>query len=282
MEEVDYQVHYQQYAAQFIIEGNTGNNRFFEQQAQEMHVLGVSQAVDRLTTDALLLLPMLGSENPAERLFRFGVMRRWRMIAASFREFRSIVTPARVEPLSLLQADKSCRSLNAIYIDLHGLLDNYAWTLVHLVGSEKSRNAKPMAISIFSQVFRTDPNLSSLAEKLSEFEAWQSEFKDRRNPAAHRIPLHVPPAALSEADAVEHRRLDRLSSEALARGEFERASKISEATWKVGSFLPYFVHDPTEALMPIFPTLPTDIGQAVRIGRIIHDFLRCAGSSHTV
>lgn len=277
--EVDYNAHRQQYAEPFLIEGNPGSNRYFEHQAQEMHVLAVSQAVDRLTQAALLLVPSVALSPPAERLFRYGVMRRWRMISTSFRDFRSIVWPDRTIPLSRQQSDLCCRALNAIYIDLHGLLDNYAWTLVYLVGSEKSRASKPMAISLFSDAFRADPALSTVASQLASFEPWALEFRNRRHPAAHRIPLHVPSSAMTEADVIEHRRIDDLASDALARADFDLAAKYQEATWKIGAFEPLFLHDPTEAAMPIFPTLPEDIGQAVRIGRIAQEFMRAAGQA---
>ncbi|SFV31743.1 hypothetical protein SAMN05216456_1443 [Devosia crocina] len=278
-EEVDYQWHYRQYAQSFIIDGNSANNLYFEQQAQEMHALTVAQAVDGVTRDALLLLPTTDFAAPAERLFRYGIMRRWRMISASFRDFRSIVSPDRNVPLSQEQADLSCRALNSIYIDIYGLLDNYAWMLVHQSGSENTRAARPMAVSLFSRIFRDDPALATLGNEFEAFVPWVSEFRERRNPAAHRIPLHVPPAALTPRDIAEHERIDRQASEALARGDFGLAAELGEATWRIGSFKPYFVHDPTEAFMPVFPTLPNDIGNAVRIGRIAHDFLRDTAKS---
>lgn len=276
--EVDYAVHYSQFAAPFVTEGNETNNRFFEAEAQEMHVSGVTNAVNELTTDALLLLSMPTLQPEAEKLLRYGVMRRWRMIAASWADFGSVVSPRRERPLSLEQSTLVGRSLNALYIDLHGLLDNYAWTLVHQFGSTETQNAKPMGIGLFSKPFRSDPGLATIADRVASFETWQTDFKTRRNPAAHRIPLHVPPAALTEADVAEHHRLDRLASEALRSGDFEANARYRKATWDVGSFLPKFVHDPDEPLMDIFPTIPNDVGHVVRIGREVQGFICPTGA----
>ncbi|KFC66250.1 hypothetical protein FF80_02511 [Devosia sp. LC5] len=277
--EVDYAVHYSQFAAPFVIEGNETNNRFFETEAQEMHVFGVTNAVNELTADALLLLSMPTLQPEAEKLLRYGVMRRWRMIAAAWADFGSVVSPRRERPLSLEQSTLVGRSLNALYIDLHGLLDNYAWTLVHQFGSTETRNAKPMGIGLFSRTFRSDPGLAAIADQVASFETWETDFKTRRNPVAHRIPLHVPPAALTQADVAEHHRLDRLASEALRSGDFEANARHREATCDLGSFLPKFVHDPDEPLMNIFPTIPDDVGQVVLIGREVQEFICPTGAA---
>lgn len=100
-------------------------------------------------------------------------------------------------PLVLEQSDDVSRYLNSIYIDLLGLMDNYAWTLTHQFGNKKTLSTDRMQIGLFKPALAKDPALSSLMSEVRAFAQWEKEVKERRNPAAHRMPLYVPSAALS-------------------------------------------------------------------------------------
>ncbi|WP_147272242.1 hypothetical protein [Phyllobacterium salinisoli] len=201
-------------------------------------------------------------------------MRRFRMIDSSFKSFQSIVPPNRTVPLSQGQSDRVCRDLNAIYIDILGLLDNYAWAMVYQAGSPATQAAKPLAINLFKPPFTADTALKPTADILQVFKDWEKVVKTRRNPAAHRMPLYVPPAALSPADVIEFERYEDLISKALHAQEFEKLEPLRERRSRIGSLVPKFLHDPDGPVMDIYPILPEDIGQVVKIGRIAQTFLR--------
>ena len=278
-QEVEYERSYRQFAAPFLIEGNAANNLFFIHEAQQNHIYGVNNALLELTGDALTLLSRIAFTAEASHFCRFGVMRRLRMIDSSFKSFQSIVPPNRTVPLSQEQSDRVCRDLNAIYIDLLGLLDNYAWVAVHQLGSEATKTAKPLSIGLFKQAFAADPALKPIADALQPFSGWEKDVKTRRNPAAHRMPLYVPPAALTPEDIVEYERFEALISEALHAQEFDKLDALREGRRRVGTLVPKFLHDPGEPVIDIYPTVPEDIGQAVKIGRTMQTFFLEAGEA---
>ena len=57
--QVEYQAHYDQFAAPFLIEKNEENNRYFVNQAKENHVYGVNNALLDLISDALTMLEVV-------------------------------------------------------------------------------------------------------------------------------------------------------------------------------------------------------------------------------
>lgn len=278
-QEVEYEKSYRQFAAPFLIEGNAANNLFFIHEAQQNHIYGVNNALLELTGDALTLLSRIAFTAEASHFFRFGVMRRLRMIDSSFKSFQAIVPPNRTVPLSQDQSDRVCHDLNAIYIDLLGLLDNYAWVAVHQLGLAATKAAKPLSIGLFKQAFAVDPALKPIADALQTFSDWEGDVKTRRNPAAHRMPLYVPPAALTPEDVIEFERFEVLISEALHAQEFEKLDALREGRRRVGKLIPKFLHDPGEPVIDIYPTVPEDIGQAVKIGRIMQTFLLQTGEA---
>lgn len=272
-QDVEYSSHHRQFAEPFLIDGNPGNNQYFVHEAQQNHIYGVNNALLELTGDALTLLSRIAFTIAASHFFRFGVMRRLRMIDSSFKSFQSIVPPNRTVPLSQEQSDRVCRDLNAIHIDLLGLLDNYAWVAVHQLASAATQSASPLSIGLFKSAFAADPALKPAADAVRPFAAWEKDVKTRRNPAAHRMPLYVPPAALTPDDVIEFERYETLISAALRAQEFEKLDALRERRRRVGTLVPKFLHDPGEPVIDIYPTIPEDIGRAVKIGRTMHTFL---------
>jgi hypothetical protein len=90
------------------------------------------------------------------------------------------------------------------------------------------------------------------------------------------LPLYVPPAALTAEEVDQHARLSARALEAQQRGDFEEANRITDRTWKIGTFRTQFLHDPEGPIMDIFPTLPADVGKSISIGRIVQTHLRSA------
>jgi len=114
---------------------------------------------------------------------------------------------------------------------------------------------------------------------MTAFTDWNKEIASRRDPAAHRIPLTVPPAIIDDESRGEYEKLsakyNKASADALrstgvekdALKKFEAAENIFEKLQRVGKFVPVFVHHPNEGLINVYPTVPQDIGQLVRIAR---------------
>lgn len=270
---VDYSSHHQQFAAPFLIEGNEESNTHFLKEAQQNHIYGVNNALDELIMDAALLVS-IELKPDAEMHLRYGVLRRLRMISTSFRRFQALIPPERIVPLTLPQSDDVARYLNSIYIDILGLMDNYAWTLAHQLGSSDTLAANKMDIGLFKRVLARDPATGPVIKEIGMFVDWEKEVKERRNPAAHRMPLYVPSAALTPENVSTYNRLGSEASAALHDQKFERYQELQNAQQRVGMFMAKFLHDPAGPVHEIYPTLPTDIGCAVLIGRIVQTSLR--------
>lgn len=69
--QVEYQAHYDQFAAPFLIEKNEENNRYFVNQAKENHVYGVNNALLDLISDALTMLEVVRFTKDADHFLRF-------------------------------------------------------------------------------------------------------------------------------------------------------------------------------------------------------------------
>lgn len=93
------------------------------------------------------------------------------------------------------------------------------------------------------------------------------------------MPLYVPPTALTPDQLIEFEHFEALISTALREQKFEKMAELREAQRGLGTLLPYFLHDPEEDKMPIFPTLPQDIGQMILIGRLVQTLIRDAAVS---
>ncbi|ACM39546.1 MULTISPECIES: hypothetical protein [Rhizobium/Agrobacterium group] len=272
--EVEFSLHEAQAERLFIRGKNAANDQYFDNQARENHIYSVNNALNQLLGDAAVLVELGVLTQTADYFMRFGVLRRLRMMISSFRNLQSIIMPDRTVPLTMDQSDEVCRDLNAIYVNILGLLDNYAWTIVHQVGSVATQAAKPLSVSLFKPMFAADPALSNVAATLRSFATWETDVKKRRNPAAHRMPLYVPPAGYDREATETLRDLDQQISTALREQDFDKMHNLQRKRERVGIFVPIFVHDPGEEINDIYPTLPQDLGQMVKIGRISQTFLR--------
>jgi hypothetical protein len=158
---------------------------------------------------------------------------------------------ARDEALPEHIVSKAALHLNGYYLNLRGALDNLAW-MVHFeldlfpgVSEEDSRRRR---VDLFGDQFlkalrnRGDPRSEFLRKVLSEALLWGKSLATWRDPAAHRIPLYIPPSTLFQQNQVdEFRRLDALAG--AAEGELGGRSRVEilRAAHQIGTFVPVFV-----------------------------------------
>jgi hypothetical protein len=77
-----------------------------------------------------------------------------------------------------------------------------------------------MSIGLFKPTVAGDCNLKSAINALSSFSGWERDIKDRRDPAAHRMPLYVPPAAYTLEERADVDLHDDIIFEALKVQDF--------------------------------------------------------------
>src|SRR5271155_498122 len=79
----------------------------------------------------------------AAHFMRYGAARRLLMMWHCYRNVVVYTSPPdRVEPLSGEESGDLTRDLNVIYINIRGVLDNFAWSLLHERASEKLEKLK--------------------------------------------------------------------------------------------------------------------------------------------
>jgi hypothetical protein len=254
-------------------------------QAEHMHALCISDAIRDIHFESASLSQKIDSPDANFHL-RFGIARRSKFIWLSLRGVMGIVATDRTEPLPMDQVEEVARDLNMIYINVRGTLDNLAWLVLYLFASDKTRNLAPMKIGLFSGDFLKDIKLSRVAKFMNPFQAWNRELSSRRDPAAHRIPLSVPPAFIDDETEDDYLRVSEEYTKAVndafehaanweeAAPRFEKADVLNDRLQRIGKFMPVFVHHPNEGMMKIYPTVPEDIGQLVRIARGIFNIVK--------
>lgn len=178
------------------------------------------------------------------------------------------------------------RDLNVIYINIRGCFDNLAWALPSALGYTAA--LKPNSVDLFRPEFVSKTGGSELNSIIDPYRAWATDVARRRNPAAHRIPLSVPPSILDRTTADEFRRAYQRFQEAQAaaisacrnghypEAEFAAARAAFQATESIGVFVPVFVHHPRDGHTPIYPTVPTDVGNLLGLSKSIIDYLRAS------
>lgn len=265
------------------LSGDERRDADWHRQAEQKHALSVNDAlVDVMTSGIQIARSFEGTD--AEYQLTHGFGRRLKFIWLSVRSLMSVCPPGRREPMSSEEVEATARELNIIYINVRGCLDNLAWSLPSVVSYTGDIN--PMSVDLFSERYISKIGATRFQPALAEHRGWASELAMRRNPAAHRIPLSVPPAILDKQSSEQFRRAYRAFEEAQARAlaavrpgyfperEFAEAQAAFEATEKIGVFLPVFVHHPDDGHTPIYPTVPSDVGRLLTVATAIFDQMR--------
>lgn len=283
-QDLSFETHFEPYRRNGYLTGHAERDAYWYYQAQEIHSLRVLDAA-RDTQSEILIVGQRLQMGPAYHHIVFGAARRSRMIWGAFRELYRHIGPDRTEPLPHDEVFEAARALNDIYIHSRGTMDNYAWALLHLFGDESLKALNPNDIGLFRKRFCGNPSVSDFGAIAAKFIDWESEIKERRDPVAHRIPLSVPPALLNEEDQARYRLLNDRANEAfqtflelagsLASQEVTDAAsdeveRLYAEMGKIGIFVPMIVHDPSEGGVRIYPTVPEDIGQLIRLIRRIN------------
>jgi hypothetical protein len=253
---------------------------FWHRKAEYMHAVSILDAI----RDTHIRATTLAQSAPGAAAVQlsFGVGRRTKFIWLSLQHLLKLVLPDRTVPLPHDDVEEAARNLNVIYIDIRGTLDNFASCLLDLFGTQKTRQLagkNPSMVHLFNGELLKDSNFGEIGAFLSGFTDWNKELKTRRDPAAHRIPLSVPPALLDAASAGEYKAkwseyvaasnaaVTDIGEGADGSSFFKKAEDLHDDLQRIGTFQPLFGHDPDNAFMKIYPTVPQDIGQLVKIAR---------------
>lgn len=207
----------------------------------------------------------------ASHYLRFGVGRRLSSIWRAYRKLMSIAPPDRNEPLTCEEADELTDDLNSLYMNIRGTMDNLAWALLLEHAPEaldtyrKKHKGRDPLVALLPEMFEGQAHFPELLNTLECHKAWAHDFKSRRDPVAHRIPLYIPAQVLTPAEASEYKENMTQFWVANADRDFGTREEIKEKVARLGRFVPLFVLEPDQNPMPIYPTVSDDIAHLVTI-----------------
>lgn len=196
--------------------------------------------------DSTIKLPAL-RDAQAKRHMGEGFNRRLLMVQSSRIRIREKTRPPRTESLSHYLATELCTHVNSYYVNLRGALDNMAWALIYEAVlkspvNEDSRKTRQYC-DLFGREFlgdlgRTKVDLATLIEGKRE---WGRNLKEFRDPAAHRIPLYIPPGVMREDDLKEFRRLNDLAAKSEAEREGRSRYEVLLEAQSLAQFEPILI-----------------------------------------
>lgn len=246
---------------------------YFVKQALQMQSLTVTDALSNAFTRSITLSEKVQSPR-AIYFLKYGAGRRFQMLWHAFRNITFNASVKREKPLNSSESSGITEDLNIIYLNIRGTLDNLCWSLLHEHAPEKPDEMRPASIGFFLKgCLKGDDRFRCLWSLISEKDDWDRDLKNFRDPAVHGIPLAVPPQMVTKDEAAVYSDLMQRHMDATISADFDGAEAIMEQIDNLGRFIPWFVHDPDKEPMPIFPTVPNDLGHLLDLFHAIDDFL---------
>jgi hypothetical protein len=170
----------------------------------------------------------------------------------------SQLPPDKSPALPLRQVEEANVALNSLYLNLRGALDNTAWAVTYrfpLVDEPSENNRRHRSfVSLFGSAFlkalsEKDPELS---ERLESLATWGRELATFRDPAAHRIPLYIPPSVVDEEGVTKIHRLDAEMAAAAEADDWEAFHSKMMEQWNAGTYRAWVTLSEQEGLKMVW------------------------------
>lgn len=162
----------------------------------------------------MTLCIIAGRNSPIERVkdhLVHGAGRRIKILNRTVENIFSLLPPGASEPIPQNDLDDLQINMHAFVMNLYGVFDNWAWTIVcdRDLCPEKLKVKEIGMFSKKTQAYLPSKIRSYIADP--EKKKWSEEYlKGFRHSLAHRIPLYIPPAIVSESQA---ERLNEIEAE---------------------------------------------------------------------
>jgi hypothetical protein len=164
-------------------------------------------------------------------------------------------------------------NLQAFFINLIGVFDNWAWCFVHLHQLEAHVGGR-LSVDMFKNQIQQFLPQALRRHLLSEtIVRWHSQYlKNYRDALAHRIPLYIPPATLTPAEQDQYNVLE-LKRLSLAKAcQWQQCDEVIAEQDALGRPCFAFLHSASEdgALRPILihPQMLSDASTVIEFGNL--------------
>lgn len=264
--------HHKKFYDQLLVPRGEEAEAYARNQALTMHMLSVSQALLDYVTRLIHNARNLKSKE-AVYYMQYGAGRRMMMMLNAFQRITRVIWPERTDPLSHEDQQQMSIDINLIYMNISGVLDNFAWCILYEKAPELIEEVDRKQIGMFSNKTVLKIFDERLKAQLMPHKAWSKELKEKRDPVAHRIPLYMPPTVLLPDEVKRFQELQDQHMQCAVNLDFEAAEQRFEELNNIGRLLPCFVHHPEDDPIPLYPTLPTDIANLLDVARITDEFI---------
>lgn len=227
------------------------------------------KSLDAITRNQIVVDTISNQE--ARYYLQYGLGRRLLMNFHAFRNLYLSIPPDRDAPLSPEQAREHSNSLNIIYMNIKGCMDNMALALVH----EKFGTVLPKSENKIDLLYLNkfdSVEFRDISAHLSVMRDWYRTVKSLRDPVAHRIPLYIPDRTLKYSESDEYVEQHQQFLDSATRGDFEKSEHAFNRIQGMGTFLPVFAHHPDQ-VWHIYPTVAEDLAHLYEIIRISWGFI---------
>lgn len=211
-------------------------------------------------------------------------MRRLYMMEHGVRTLASL-PPNGSEALALHKVEEANAAINALYLNIRGSIDNGAWAVVHhyqlVPEPNESKYRHQRIANLFAPEFlkklgKKDQELSTRLETLA---GWGRHLAKVRDPAAHRIPLAIPPSVVDETAVAAIEEIDNELAEAAQERDWEGFHDRMMARWNVGSFQRVVTLSEQQglALVPLDALLNRDMGNVLEALELVVSWVFAEG-----
>jgi hypothetical protein len=219
-------------------------------------------------------------EEKAQEYLSHGVARRLDVIERCVENIYSIFPLERKELLSRNELKDLDINLHAFFVNIFGLLDNLAWVLVH----EKRLKIDKKNVGLymnktqecFEEKFRSYLNSDHMKK-------WHNEYlKNYRDALSHRIPLYVPPKALTSEQKDRAELIEKQINNSIRSRDYNAINNLNDSDDKIGSPCPFFIHSISEENRYVFfhAQVITDFKTIEEIVEKFCDaFISCCGNA---
>lgn len=188
-----------------------------------------------------LRMPARIENKRALQHLREGFDRRVLMLDVSIRFILDTAQRQGGKAISPFVAKDLAIHLNAFYLNMCGALDNLAWALQHedqLLPGVTESSARRTSIDLFGPRFlgALEAKSPALVAFIGEHKRWNSELRDLRDPAVHRIPIYAVPGVLTPAQGAEIDELNERATELFRAGDFDGGSQLLYKTTTLGTY----------------------------------------------
>ena len=155
LDELDYETHRRLQYRLLGIDPEAPNEQrdqeilgFHLKQAQEQHALAVFNPLRDWIVKAITIAEQL-SNNNAQYYMRYGIGRRYSMVWYAYRTIMFGASPVREDPLSHADQQELSHAINVIYMNLRGILDNFAWCFLYEKESAEADRISNLDVDLF-------------------------------------------------------------------------------------------------------------------------------------